>query len=244
MKKEFKDLEETLEELRRQYREREITREEFTEQLKELRLKDDEGHFWMIGAQSGKWYYKEGNNWIRSDPPSLTEGKAICIHCGYENELTAEVCVSCEGTLGKSERNYCSKCGYRLEDPSETCPHCSQDPEVFPGERLDERRSEANFVLHRISPLSFLFFWGTIGLLVGVVLGAFAGASEYFFSNASMTPGFLKDVQGKLQGAIVYALLGGVGGALISGGLGFLGALIINGIASLVGGIKIFLERK
>jgi len=244
MKKEFKDLEHIFEEFRRQFREKEISREEFINQLKELRLKDDEGHFWMIGAQSGKWYYYDGKNWIRSDPPSLEEGKAICIHCGYENELTAEVCISCSGQLGKSERNYCSKCGTKLEDPSDPCPYCSQEPELLPGERYDERRGRANFVLHRIGPLSFLFFWGTIGLLVGVVLGAFAGASEYFFANATMTPGFLKDVQGKLLGAIVYALLGGVAGALILGVLGFLGALIINGIASLVGGIKIFLEKR
>jgi hypothetical protein len=244
MRKEFKDLEATFEELRRQFRRKDISRQEFIEQLKELRLQDDEGHFWMIGAQSGKWYYYDGKNWIRSDPPSLEEGKAICIHCGYENELTAEVCVSCGGQLGKSERNYCSKCGTRLEDPSEPCPHCSQEPEVLPGERLDEGRSRANFVFHRLSPLSFLFFWGTAGLLVGVVLGAFAGASEYFFPNATLMPGFLKDVHGNLWGAIVFALLGGVAGALVFGVLGFLQALVINGIVSLVGGIKIFLERR
>jgi hypothetical protein len=244
MNKEFRDLEEAFEELKEKFRKKDISREEFIDQLRELRLKDDEGRFWVIGAQSGKWYYKDGNNWIHSDPPSLAEGKAICIYCGYENELTAEVCASCSGNLNKSNKNYCSKCGTKLENPSEPCPQCSQEPELFLGERLDERRGKANFVLQRISPLSFLFFWGTIGLLVGVVLGAFAGASEYFFPKASMTPGFLKEVHGKLLGAIVYALLGGVGGALILGGLGFLGALIINGIASLVGGIKIFLERK
>ncbi len=244
MRKEFKDLEVTFEELRKKFRSKDISRQEFIEQLKELQLKDAEGHFWMIGAQSGKWYYYDGKNWIRSDPPSLEEGKAICIHCGYENELTAEVCASCGGQLGKSERNYCSKCGTKLEDPSEPCPYCSQEPELLPGERFDDRRGRANFVLQRIGPLSFLFFWGTIGLLVGVVLGAFAGASEYFFPNATMTPGFLKDVQGKLLGAIVYALLGGVAGAFILSILGFLGALVINGIASLVGGIKIFLERR
>ncbi len=244
MKKEFKDLEVTFEELRKKFRNKDISRQEFIDQLKGLRLQDDEGHFWMIGAQSGKWYYYDGNNWIRSNPPSLEEGKAICIHCGYENDLAAEVCASCRGQLGKSERNYCSKCGTRLEEPSEPCPHCSQKPEILPGERLDVGRGRANFVLHKIGPLSFLFFWGTIGLLVGVVLGAFAGASEYFFSNATLTPGFLKDVHGSLLGAIVYSLLGGVAGALIMGVLGFLGALIINGIASLVGGIKVFLERR
>jgi len=244
MKKEFKDLEGTFEELRRKFRKKEVSREEFIEQLKALRLKDDEGRFWMIGAQSGKWYYFDGKNWIRSEPPSLSEGKAICIYCGYENDLTADVCSSCGGNLGQSERNYCSKCGYRLEDSAKPCPNCSQEPGLTSGERHDERRGEANFVLHRISPLSFLFFWGTIGLLVGVVLGAFAGASEYFFSNASVTAGFLKEVQGKLLGAIVYALLGGIAGAVVLSVLGFLGALVINGISSMVGGIRLFLERR
>jgi len=244
MKKEFKDLENTFEELRRKFRKKEIPREEFIAQLKELRLKDDEGRFWMIGAQSGKWYYYDGKNWIHSNPPSLTEGKAICIHCGYENKLTAEVCAGCGGNLVESERNYCSKCGTQLKDPSEPCPQCGQKPEVMLEEWLEERRGKANFVFHSLSPLSFLFFWSTIGLLVGVILGAFAGASEYFFSNAAVTPGFLKEVQGKLLGAIVYALLGGVAGALVLGVLGFLMALVINGIASMVGGIKIFMEKR
>ena len=243
MKKKFEELEDTFEELKRKFRKKDISREDFIAQLKELRLEDD-GRFWMIGAQSGKWYYKDGDNWIRSDPPSLQEGKAICIRCGYENELTAEVCASCGGNLIERERNYCSKCGAQLEDPSEPCPECGQKPEVVPEEWLEERRGKANFIFHSISPLSFLFFWSTIGLLVGVVLGAFAGASEYFFPNAIMMTGFLREVQGKLLGAIVYALLGGVGGALILGVLGFLGAVVINGIASLVGGIKVFLEKR
>jgi len=244
MNKDFKDLEETFEELRRKFREKEISREEFIEQLKSLRLKDDEGHFWMIGAQSGKWYYYDGKNWIRSEPPSLAEGKAICIFCGYENELTAEVCVSCGGNLSENKKKYCSKCGTKLDDPLGPCPQCSQKPAEFLGERLDAGRGRANFVFHSLSPLSFLFFWGTVGLLVGVVLGAFAGASEYFFPNATIIPGFLKEVQGNLWGAIIYAVLGGVVGAMIFAVLGFLGALVINGIFSLVGGIKIFLERK
>ena len=71
MQKKFKDVEETFEQLKRKFRLREISRQEFIEQLERLRLKDEEGRFWMIGVRSGKWYCFNGVDWIQSDPPSL-----------------------------------------------------------------------------------------------------------------------------------------------------------------------------
>jgi len=243
MEKQFKDTEESFEELKKKFRQGVISREEFIDQLKNLRLEDDEGRFWMIGAQSGKWYYLDGKNWIRSDPPSFEEGKAICIYCGFENKLTDNVCARCGENLIREEEDLCPKCGFKLEDPSKPCPSCNQELGKMDEERLDERGKRPSFAFQSISPLSFLFFWGIIGLLIGVILGAFTGASEYFSSLVKVMPRFLQEFQGKLFGGFLFAGFGGVAGFLFFGVLGFLGALFINLIFSIIGGIKIHLDR-
>ncbi len=46
-----------------------ITEEEFKAAVSKLRFQDESGHWWMIGAQSGKWYSFDGVRWIPGTPP-------------------------------------------------------------------------------------------------------------------------------------------------------------------------------
>lgn len=46
-----------------------ITEEEFKTAVSKLRFQDESGHWWMIGAQSGKWYSFDGVRWIPGTPP-------------------------------------------------------------------------------------------------------------------------------------------------------------------------------
>ncbi len=71
----FKGIEQAFNDLKKKFQAGEISRQEFVEEMKKLRLKDGQGRFWMIGAQSGKWYYFEGKDWIQSEPPSQAEKK-------------------------------------------------------------------------------------------------------------------------------------------------------------------------
>lgn len=41
----------------------------YDEELRKLVLEDSSGGYWMIGADSGKWYWHDGNRWLRRDPP-------------------------------------------------------------------------------------------------------------------------------------------------------------------------------
>ena len=52
----FKDVEAVFSRMKRRFR----------GSLKQLRIKDEEGRFWMIGPQSGKWYFFEGKDWVQS----------------------------------------------------------------------------------------------------------------------------------------------------------------------------------
>ena len=71
MADQFREVEETFKVLREKFNDRKISQREFIDTLKQLRIKDAEGRFWMIGAQTGKWYYFEGSDWVQAEPPSL-----------------------------------------------------------------------------------------------------------------------------------------------------------------------------
>lgn len=296
MNDQFKEVEKTFEELKEKFREKEISRGEFIDQLKKLKLKDEKGRFWMIGSRTGKWYYFDGKTWIQSEPPSIQEGIAICIYCGFENTLESVLCVRCGQNL--LEKDYfCKDCGCRLDEPDQDCPNCSEKLEEIVAKEIEDtrvdieeylaqkdkkdkekdvRREEdlaeeaekdrkeekkedkgadkeikkvfkdegtTNFVFRSLSPLSFLLFWGIIGLLAGIIVGAFTGATDYFYEMSKVMPSFFKGFQGKLLGGIIYAIVGGVVAFIAFGVFGFCLTYIINFALSLIGGIKVRIEK-
>ncbi|MGE5139449.1 MAG: tetratricopeptide repeat protein, partial [Rudaea sp.] len=50
-----------------------ITEEEFKREMEKLRFQDRRGRWWMIGAQSGKWYSYDGTRWLPGQPPEPDE---------------------------------------------------------------------------------------------------------------------------------------------------------------------------
>lgn len=46
-----------------------ITEEQFKSEVEKLRFQDNQGRWWMLGAQSGKWYSYDGMRWIPGQPP-------------------------------------------------------------------------------------------------------------------------------------------------------------------------------
>jgi hypothetical protein len=136
MEKSFSQVNEAFEALKRKFQAGEISREDFIDGMKKLRIRDDEGRFWMIGAQTGKWYYFDGKDWIQSEPPSQAAGTAICVYCGFENKIEATSCARCGGTIGE-EPTKCPDCGSPLSKPFLTCPKCG----TVPGGEISEPAS-------------------------------------------------------------------------------------------------------
>ncbi len=66
---EFKEAEERFYELKGRLDAGAISQEEFKAQLEGLRVQDSQGRWWMIGVQSGKWYFYDGTRWVRAEPP-------------------------------------------------------------------------------------------------------------------------------------------------------------------------------
>lgn len=243
MQKRFREVEEEFGQLKRKFRWGEISRQEFVEKLESLRLRDEEGKFWTIGVRSGKWYYFGGKEWVQSEPPSITEGKAICVHCGFENRLEAESCARCGGSLGEKEKFFRSD--RKPDEDSQKFRLSKRKKKLWKGRGKKALKDEGkdNFVFRSLSPLSFLIFLGTVGLLLGIIIGAFTGATNYFSGIVKILPSFIQESKGNLLGGIIYAGLGGVLGFIVFGLLGLCNALFINVVSSFVGGLKIDIEK-
>lgn len=54
--------------LRGQFDTGRLTQEQFDEKLRELMIHDAQGRYWMLGADSGKWYYYDGAKWVQGEP--------------------------------------------------------------------------------------------------------------------------------------------------------------------------------
>lgn len=217
MSKPFKEVEKGFSFLKQEFKSKKISEREYKDRLKKLRLKDNEGRSWTIGAQSGLWYYFDGQKWIESIPPSVQKGKAICIYCGYENDL---------------------------ENESQECPYCIQKEKL--SLRMEEEVSDPYekedgkpYIFRSINLLSFLFFWGAVGLVFGIIMGTLIGVAKRYVETIQFFPEFLKALHGKLLGGIVFGFFGGVLGFLLLAIAGAVLAALINVILSFVGGVKI-----
>jgi len=249
----FRDIEDAFSRMKRRFRGGEISQREFIDSLKQLRIKDDEGRFWMIGAQSGKWYFFDGKDWVQSAPPSIKERKAICIYCGYENDIEAAECAGCGGRFGEEAgTKTCPECGAEVDPESKACPRCAGKdsgegkavPAALPAAgESSTGEGEIEYAIHSFRPLSLLLFWGGIGIVAGILTGMLAGATEFLPGLADLFPSFLKDMQGKLVGGLTSAALGGVIGFILFGLAGWLAALLANVVLSFIGGLKVRLTK-
>ena len=78
----YRSAEDEYFKLRGQFDTGRLTQEQFDERLRELMIQDAQGRYWMLGADSGKWYYYDGASWVQGEPyagatpPPLAEAAA------------------------------------------------------------------------------------------------------------------------------------------------------------------------
>ena len=54
-----------------------LTEDEFKREMENLRFQDRQGNWWMIGAQSGRWYYYDGTRWLLGQPNEPTSESPV-----------------------------------------------------------------------------------------------------------------------------------------------------------------------
>lgn len=224
MADQFREAEATFGLLRKKFKEKRISQQEFADSLKQLRIKDEEGRFWVIGAQSGKWYAFENGEWIEAKPPSQMERKAICIDCGFENDIEAESCA---------------RCGSRHDDAGPETPAEADPPASAGAAEARPSMSSGEVIVRSVDVLSFLWFFGVLGLFAGILFGLLAGAVGLFAGFVARMPPFFVDHQGDLLGGLAFSVVGGILGFAIGAGAGAVAAVVSNGILSLIGGVRL-----
>ncbi|MCX6569780.1 MAG: hypothetical protein NT147_12150 [Candidatus Aminicenantes bacterium] len=220
----FRETEEAFALLREKFNDRTISQREFVDSLKQLRIKDEEGRFWVIGAQSGKWYAFEGGEWVEAKPPSQMDRKAICVVCGFENDLLSESCA---------------RCGGRSEDEASERTAASDAAGPAAPEEAALAPAGGEIVIRSFHPVSFFWFFAILGMFAGILLGLLAGVTNLFSGFVAGLPGFFVDHHGDLLGGLVFSILGGIAGFGLCGAAGAAMAVVSNGILSLVGGVRI-----
>jgi hypothetical protein len=223
MADQFREAEATFGLLRRKFEQKKISPQEFADSLKQLRIKDDEGRFWVIGAQSGKWYAFENGEWVEAKPPSQLEKKAICIACGFENDLEAETCARCGSRGGESAPEALAGADGAGSAAADAAPS----------------RPGAEITVRSVDIVSFVWFFGVLGLFAGILFGLLAGVVGLFSTFVARLPAFFIDRQGDLLGGLGFSIVGGILGFAIGAGAGAAAAVVSNGILSLIGGVRL-----
>jgi formylglycine-generating enzyme required for sulfatase activity/SH3-like domain-containing protein len=67
----FAQVEAEFQKLKGQYEAGALTEAELRAELEKLMLQDEQGCWWMIGYETGQWYYHDGTAWVRREPPEV-----------------------------------------------------------------------------------------------------------------------------------------------------------------------------
>lgn len=87
----FEQAERKINVLRQRYQAGYLTREELQKELRNLMILDDEGHWWMLGLESNRWYYYDGRDWIPGTPPGydkMVRGSSVRTETSLQEVVT------------------------------------------------------------------------------------------------------------------------------------------------------------
>ncbi len=73
----FHQVEREFRQLKARYDAGTLSEADFKARLQDLMLQDEQGRWWMIGAETGQRYYHDGERWIRSEPPGMGQPEAV-----------------------------------------------------------------------------------------------------------------------------------------------------------------------
>ncbi len=69
----FEQVEQQVRALRERYQAGEITREALQDELRGLMILGEDGHWWMLGLESDRWYHYDGQAWVPASPPGYEQ---------------------------------------------------------------------------------------------------------------------------------------------------------------------------
>jgi hypothetical protein len=74
----FQQAENRLKQLKTQFEAGTLTEADLKTKLENLMIRDEQGHWWMIGYETERWYRHDGTNWVQTNlPGSPLQQKSI-----------------------------------------------------------------------------------------------------------------------------------------------------------------------
>ena len=145
--------------------------------------------------------------------------------------------------LDESNLTQCVVCQSKVPQIAIFCSYCGANQKELGGKKKKKKKSDAavenEMVIKSIRVLSFLFFFGGLGLIAGVMLGAAFGVLKPFLGELNQhLPIMLQESRGGLAGGLIFAAIGGIGGFIAAA----LSSVVLSGIYNLIayvfGGIR------
>jgi hypothetical protein len=73
--KRFDEAEQKFQRLKEKYDAKVLTEAQFKTLLQDMMVQDEQGRWWMIGYETGQWYYHDGEKWVPGASPAAMELK-------------------------------------------------------------------------------------------------------------------------------------------------------------------------
>ncbi len=231
----FKEIEVRYRELKAKLEQGQITPDALKQEMKKLMLLDEAGRYWMIGGKSGRWYVYDGTEWKLGGPGRPETDTRPLIQAPAAAPPVTPPAEQVK--LKEDDPLPCKYCHSRIPVFAVYCPFCGgKQKKLFnPRESTDR---DGDLLLGYIYPPSLAIFLGGVGLVCGVVFGAAFGIFKIGGDLIRIFPVMLQETRGRIQGGLIFGVLGGAAGFTGCSFLAFLYAQFFNFISSLFGGIR------
>jgi hypothetical protein len=232
------EIEDIYQDLKAKFDSGKISGDDLKSELKKNMIRDEENRFWMIGNKTGGWYVYDGSVWKAGNPYGQQEAATAVL-------AEPRPVVNLEPAAGREEgikteaegQVFCKFCQSRLEKHDVYCNFCGgqQKGATKPSAR---KLPEGHLLVKAVSIPSLMFFFGGLGLIAGVILGATFGIIRIFGDLIFQFPVMLQEMQGKIQGGLFFGALGGISGFLAFAVMGVVLGLLFNLIVYVFGGLR------
>jgi hypothetical protein len=234
----LKEIEDLYENLKYKLNTGEISSDEMKAQLKKMMIRDENNCFWMLGSKSGGWYVYDGSAWNAGNPYSQENVQLVA---QPESKLQAhpDTSPNQDGEKkGEPEAQVlCKFCQSRIQKHDLYCNFCGGQQKGT-AKSSAAKMSDGELLIKAVRITSLIFFFGGVGLIVGVIFGAVFGIFKIFGDWIYLFPTMLQEMRGKIQGGLFFGALGGIFGFLAFAVLAVLKGLFFNLIAYVFGGLR------
>jgi hypothetical protein len=252
--KKLKEVEDIYKDLKSKLDAGEISGEVMKSELKKIMIRDEDNRFWMIGSKTGGWYVYDGSVWTAGNPYDQKEPVTVAaaeakpqerLEAKTQERLEPKAQERPEPRIGREDEKkgesepviLCKFCQSRIQKHDVYCNFCGGQQKG--NSKASARKiPEGQLLVKAVSLVSLIFFFGGLGLVIGVIFGATFGIFKIFGDWIFQFPMMLQEMQGKIQGGLFFGALGGIFGFLAFAVLAVISGLFFNLIAYVFGGLR------